>query len=201
MKAVRNFVFLFILASVPAISSAQAFADGANLVSLGFGLPPGTQLTEQYDRNPSYTDYKLNNYGTAVLRYEHGLHKYFGIGINLEYSAATDSYKYDANTSYRYDVTVQRSVFGGYLRLNGHFPIGDKVDLYGGVGLGYLYTLDNTNTTDPNINANTSHHQSVLNFDYQGSIGCRFMVKNGFGVFGEIGYATTLCQVGITLKF
>jgi opacity protein-like surface antigen len=201
MKIIRISVLFVGLIAAPLCSSAQAFADGTNLVSIGFGLPPGTKLTQTYDPNPSFTVYKLKNYGTGILRYEHGLNKYFGIGLNLEYSASSNVYDYDNNSNLLYSVTVNRSVFGGYLRMNGHFPVGDKLDFYAGVGLGYLYTVDNTNDSNPNTNLNTSHKNSVLDFDWQASVGARYMVKNGFGVFAEIGYATTLCQVGVTLKF
>jgi opacity protein-like surface antigen len=198
----RSFLLLMVLMAAPAVSFAQAFADGNNLIYLGFGLPPGTRLTPQDEGlAPNFTDHKLQNYGTGILRYEHGLHKYFGIGLNFEYSGAQDVYSYGNTSSNTYNITINRTVIGGYLRLNGHYPIGDKVDIYGGVGLGYLYTLDNTNDTNPNANLNTSHKKSVLDFDYQASLGIRFMVKQGFGVFAEVGYATTACQVGVVLKF
>jgi hypothetical protein len=201
MNAVKRIILGFVLLSAPVIGSAQAFGDGTNLVFLGFGLPPGSKLTQTYDPNPSYTTYKLHNYGTGILKYEHGMHKYFGIGLNLEYSAATGNYSYDYSNSLRYSNNVTHSVLGAYLRLNGHFPIGDKVDIYGGVGLGYLYTIDNITDNNPNASQNTSHKNSVLGFDEQVTLGARFMVKEGFGVFAEAGYATTACQVGVVLKF
>ncbi len=200
MHQFKKLIVGLVLLSTPAFISAQAFADGTNLVFIGFGLPPGSKLTQSYDPNPNFSDYKLNNYGTGVLKYEHGLHKYFGIGLNFEYSAANGSYNYNYyGNSTEYNNSVSRSVFGAYLRMNGHYPIGDKVDIYGGVGLGYLYTVDKVADNTPG--ANDSHKNAVLNFDEQVTIGARFMVKNSFGVFGEVGYATTACQVGIVMKF
>src|ERR1700758_2078851 len=73
---------------------AQAFSDGANLIYLGFGLPPGQNVTQQYDPYKNFVDYKFYNYGTGVLKYEHGFHKYFGCGLNLEYSNSSANYKY-----------------------------------------------------------------------------------------------------------
>ncbi|HEV7231841.1 MAG TPA: outer membrane beta-barrel protein [Bacteroidia bacterium] len=203
MKKFKIFILFGALLAIPAVNYAQAFEDGTNLISLGFGLPPGQQLTSQYDQIPNHTDYSIKNYGTGVLKYEHGLHKYFGIGLNFEYSGSKAVYKYDnvSNTTYHYEVDINRSVIGGYLRMNGHYPIGEKLDFYGGVGLGYLYRLDNYVDTNPNANNTTNHKNTFLDFDYQITLGARFMVKKGFGLFAEIGKATTLCQVGIQLKF
>jgi hypothetical protein len=202
MKTIRIAMLLLILVSAPAVSFAQAFADGSNLVFVGFGLPPGTKLTEQNEPvSPLYSVHTLHNYGTAILRYEHGMHKYFGIGINLEYSASSDVYTDGTTSSQTYNTTINRSVIGGYLRMNGHYPATDKLDFYAGVGLGYLYTLDHTDATYPVSSQNNSTTNKALNFDWQASVGARFMVKQGFGVFAEVGYATTACQVGFVLKF
>jgi hypothetical protein len=191
-------LLLFLL--IPFMQKAQSFADGTNLVYLGFGLPAGQGIQEQFSDYRNYTDYKFNNYGTAVLKFEHGLHKYFGLGLNAEYSAASVTYKYDDSNSLRYQVNINSNVFGIYARMNGHYPVSEKFDLYAGAGLGYLYTVNNYKDNNP-ANSNEQHNSRVLNFDYQLSLGARFMVKQGFGLFAEIGRATTTCQLGIVMKF
>jgi hypothetical protein len=209
MKKLKIVALFAALLTAPVVTFAQAFADGNNLISLGFGLPPGQRLTDNYtDLNTKpgfiHSDYRLKNYGTGVLKYEHGLSKYFGMGLNLEYSAATRSYDYDtdinAKPPYRYQINTVRTVFAGYLRLNGHFPVGEKLDFYGGVGLGYIYTTDKYSDTNPN-NSNSNQKKTVLDFDYQITVGARYMVKNSFGLFAEFGYATTLAQIGFQFKF
>ncbi|HXC04759.1 MAG TPA: outer membrane beta-barrel protein [Bacteroidia bacterium] len=203
MKRMKKWLFLLLLAT-PFLGKAQSFADGTNLLYLGFGLPPGTVLNNTNTFVQNYTDLNINNYGTGVLKYEHGFHKYFGLGLNLEYSAASISYKYGPNITNIYTVTDKRSVFGGYVRFNGHFPIGDKFDIYGGFGLGYLYTLDIAKDSNPNntsSNDATNHNSHDLEFSYQITVGARLMVKEGFGLFAEFGYATTPCQLGVVLKF
>ncbi|MFI5150664.1 MAG: outer membrane beta-barrel protein [Bacteroidia bacterium] len=199
----RKWLFLLVL-SLPLITNAQSFADGTNLVYIGFGLPPGTVMSNTNTFEPNFTDLNINNYGTGVLKYEHGFHKYFGLGLNLEYSGASISYKYGPNVNYTYVVTDKRSVIGGYARFNGHFPIGDKFDIHGGFGLGYLYTLDIAKDNNPNntsANSPTNHNTHDLEFSYQITVGARLMVKNGFGIFAEFGYATTPAQLGVVLKF
>ena len=97
-------------------SSAQAFDDGTNVVMIGFGLPPSRRVIDEFDTYKKFYDYKLRNYGTGVLKYEHGLHKYFGLGLNFEYSANRVTYKYgDAidPTDYKYNVDIKNKIIGG----------------------------------------------------------------------------------------
>jgi hypothetical protein len=179
---------------------AQAFDDGKNILSLGFGFPATSTIQNSFDQYKSFIDYKFKNYGTVVFKYEHGLQKYFGVGVNFDYSAASVSYKYDDSNLLRYQVNIKSKVFGFYGRLNAHLPIGDKLDIYGGAGLGYLYKIDNYNDDNP-AGSTTSHKTSVLDFDYQLTVGARYMVKDHFGLFAEAGHASTIGQLGITLGF
>jgi hypothetical protein len=197
------FVFVSFLFSATN-SSAQAWDDGSNVISLGFGLPPSKRITDDFNSLKSFYDYKLSNYGTGVLKFEHGLHKYFGIGLNLEYSASRVTYKYGTVQNpedYIYTVDIKNKIFGGFVRFNGHFPIKDKIDIYGGVGLGYLYTINNYQDTNPTPSAELNQKKKVLDFDYQATVGVRFMIKENIGMFFEIGRATTVCQLGLAFKF
>ena len=182
-------------------SNAQAFDDGTNLFSIGFGLPPAQRITRDYnDLNyKSFLDYKLNNYGTFVGKYEHGLHKYFGLGLNLEYSAANVSYKYTNLVDY--ERKLKTNVLGGFIRFNGHIPVAEKFDIYGGVGLGYYYTIEKASETNTNNNTSYDTRRKILDFDYQVTIGARYMIKDNVGFFVEFGRASTIAQFGCALKF
>ncbi len=184
-------------------SSAQAFDDGANIISLGFGLPPSKRIQDDFVYNYNY-DYKLKNYGTAVLKYERGLHKYFGIGLNLEYSASRQTYKYASAAdpqNYQYLYDVKNKTIAGYVRFNGHLPVGQKLDFYGGVGLGYSNEIRNYKDTNPAVkDPERNQRKSVFDFDYQITAGARFMIKDHVGMFFEIGKATTICQLGLAFK-
>lgn len=199
-------VIFFVLSAFLLTNSqtfAQAFDDGSNVISIGFGLPPSKRVFEDFDFRQNYYDYRLRNYGTGVLKYEHGLHKYFGLGLNLEYSATKQTYKYadqsDPN-DYKYNVERKNKIIGGFLRFNGHFPVGQKLDFYGGAGLGYLYTLSLRTDSNPSV-VDTKKKETVLDFDYQLTLGVRFMIKDHIGMFFEIGRATTVCQLGLAFKF
>jgi opacity protein-like surface antigen len=200
MRKITHAILFGLITST--ISFAQSFDDGTNLFSIGFGIPPAqrikNELNEQYKAN---FEYKLNNYGTLVLKYEHGLIKYFGMGLNLEYSGAGVSYKYYDKLQQPFQQKVKSNVFGFYARFNGHYPITDKFDLYGGVGLGYQYSINKYTDTNPNPDTNISKKIKIFDFDYQATIGARFMIKENFGMFAELGRATTTAQVGFTFKF
>jgi opacity protein-like surface antigen len=187
-------------------SSAQAWDDGSNVISLGFGLPPSKRINDDFDiYKQKFYDFKLSNYGTGVLKFEHGLHKYFGLGLNLEYSASRVTYKYSAfdltPDEYEYNGEVRNKIIGGFARFNGHFPVKDKIDIYGGAGLGYLYTINNIQDTNPNESITVNHREKILDFDYQITVGVRFMIKDHIGMFFEVGRATTICQLGLAFKF
>lgn len=197
--------YIFILAAFTGISFAsvaQPFEDGTNLISLGFGIPPAQRITNDFNKSyKNYIDYRLNNYGTVLLKYEHGLLEYFGMGLNVEYSGAAVSYKYDDTNLLRYERKVKTNVFDFYARFNGHYPVGEKLDLYAGLGLGYEYAISKYTDTNPNPLVNVNQTQKVLDFDYQATIGARFMIKETLGIFAEAGWATTTGQIGFTFKF
>lgn len=180
-------------------AKAQSFEDGKNLVFFGFGFPVPSKIKNNYSDYKKFIDYKFKNYGTLLLKYEHGLHENFGIGLNLEYSAASASYKYDDINLLRYEVNVKSKVYGFYARLNGHLPLTDSFDIYGGAGLGYSYQLDNYDDNNPS--STSSKKTSVFEFDYQFTLGARLMIKENFGLFGEAGIATTTGQLGVALGF
>ncbi|MGP8214098.1 MAG: outer membrane beta-barrel protein [Bacteroidia bacterium] len=202
----KKSVFVFSLFTSLLISSqlmAQAFDDGKNLISLGFGTPPTSRITESLSMYQNDLNYNYKNYGTVVLKYEHGFSKYFGVGLNLEYSGANATYQY--NNIYNqgpYTETDNNSVMGAYLRLNGHYPIGESFDIFCGIGLGFLYTVNDKSNNDPNptpSDPNASKTTSLVFDSPQFTFGARYMVKEHFGLFAEVGWASTTFQVGITV--
>ena len=96
-------------------------------------------------------------------------------------------------------MNIKSKVLGAYGRLNAHLPIGDSFDIYCGAGLGYSYQLDNYDDNNPG--STSSQKTSVFEFDYQLTLGARYMVKESFGLFGELGIASTTAQLGIALAF
>ncbi|HSY76371.1 MAG TPA: outer membrane beta-barrel protein [Bacteroidia bacterium] len=204
MKKLRK---LFLVGAALFISNllvAQAFDDGKNLLSLGFGFPATSVITKNLPNYQNELNYNYKNYGTIVLKFEHGMTKYFGVGLNLEYSSASLAYDYTQprpfNTDTTYHVTINNTLLAAYLRLNGHYPIGDKLDIFGGFGLGYAYQINNYNDNNPDNTGKNNKTQS-FQFDWQFTLGLRYMIKDHFGLFAEIGWATTTVQMGLTFGF
>jgi len=204
MKKIKNILSACAVLLVCNFASAQAFDDGKNLVSIGFGFPATSKVTQNFSDYQNYTNYNYKNYGTIVLKYEHGLMKYFGVGLNLEYTNEAVTYQENQarpfTTDTTYTVSIHSSVIGGYVRLNGHYPVGDKLDLFAGVGMGYLYTLNKDKDPNPS-NANKNSNTTSFVFDAQFTLGMRYMIKDHFGLFAEMGWATTTVQMGITFGF
>lgn len=202
MKNTKKALLFVVSVSLSTLLNAQAFDDGKNVVSLGFGFPASAAIKSHYDIyfQDNFYDRKFTNYGTVVLKFEHGFHKYFGMGLNVEYSRSSATYKYDHTSALQYQYKVKSARAGFFARFNGHFPIGDSFDLYGGVGLGYLYHLDKAEDTNP---SDTTRLQktSIFDFDYQLTLGARYMIKESFGLFFEVGRATTTAQFGVALAF
>ncbi len=205
MKKLKRLFLICFAVLVSNALMAQAFDDGKNFASAGFGFPATSEISQTLTQYSNQQDYDYKNYGTIVLKYEHGFAKYFGAGINLEYSTANVNYNYTVtrvfNTDTTYKANENSTTYGFYLRLNGHFPIGDKLDLFAGVGLGYLLTLDNSSDNNPKGPVATNFKNQTLNFNGQFTLGARYMIKEHFGLFAEVGSASTNVQVGIVLGF
>ncbi len=195
-------VVVFVLSLNPLCS--QSFDDGTNLVFIGFGLPPTKRILDHYDKYKVYEEKHIRNYGTVVLKYEHGLHKNFGVGIHTEYSGSSLTYKsYDgpSSSTLLYSAVIKSNLLAAYLRMNAHLPLDEKFDFYGGAGLGYFYLIDNRVVTDEKTKVDDIRKSTDLEFDYQLTLGMRFMIKESTGIFIEIGKATTLAQMGLIFKF
>lgn len=203
MKNTKKALLFVVFVSLSSLLNAQAFDDGKNVVALGFGFPATTSIRTYYDEiyhNDKFYNNKYTNYGTGILKFEHGFHKHFGMGLNVEYSRSSAVYKYDFTSALQYQLKVKSSRAGFFARFNGHLPIGESLDLYGGVGLGYTYRFDKAEDSNPS-NTTLSQKTSVFDFDYQLTAGARYMVKESFGLFFEVGRATTVAQFGVALAF
>lgn len=205
MKKLRSTLLLAGII-ITGLASAQAFDDGKNILSVGFGFLPTSNITGTLTQYQSYQDYNYKNYGTGVLKFEHGLNKYFGVGFCFEYSSAFITYQtpvknFLGKLDSTYTTATNNQVMGFFLRLNGHYPIGDHLDIFAGVDLGYQYTVNSSNQTGQAANSTTNYRAVSFLFIPQFTIGARYMIKDHFGLFGEVGWAETTFQMGVTFGF
>lgn len=200
MKKLKTALVLATL-FISGFASAQAFDDGKNLLSLGFGFPASESVKETFSNYQGYENYNYKNYGTGVFHFEHGLSKYFGVGLDAQYSSAFVTYQTTNPALQTVTNSINNQVLGAYIRLNGHFPIGDHLDIFAGFGLGYQYTVNNGNQTGSLASSTTNFQQKEFDFKSQFTLGARYMIKDHFGLFAEVGWASTNVEMGITFGF
>ncbi len=149
------------------------YKKGDNLLNLGIGLG-------------------VYSYGGLPIgaSFEHGITKDISVGGFVDYLSWKNTY---SNSSYSWRF-IYFGVRGSYhfnelLKLDN-----DKIDLYGGAGLGY-YTVS---TSDKLINGYIGYKGKVFVNLHAGG---RYYFSEKFAGFAELGYGVSAARVGVTLKF
>lgn len=173
-KILATVLFIFALAA-----SQQAFAQyqkGDKLLNLGLGLG-------------SY-------YGGGVPI---GASLEFGVTDNISVGPQIDYYSWSYGyVGYKWRYTfIPIGVRGSYhanelLNLNN-----DKLDLYGGVSLGYYISKYSDNTGYTGTYDNAYGGRAFLGVH----VGGRYYFKPNLGGFAELGYGVSTLKVGVAFKF
>lgn len=189
-------------------SVAQVFEEGTNAVNLGIGLGGfgysyiSRGLNGKYVVSPTFNfafDRGLKKLGPDVL----GIGGMVGFKT-VKYTETSSTYYY----TYDYDRRWSNIILGvrGTYHLNWWHNV-DKLDLYGGVLLGFnigAYT-SNTTRTDRFTGATTDFddgYSAASSFPIYGAFaGARFMFTEHFGVYGEVGYSVAALNAGLTFTF
>jgi hypothetical protein len=186
----RNLVFILVLAfSFSYGAKAQeTFSQGDKVVNLGIGLgsyiglsgadfsTPPISLSGEY----CVKDGLINDRASI------------GIGGYLAYTGSKLSYggsKNDYGWWYHYVIVGARGAF--------HFMVSPKFETYGGVMLGYNITkLSWYGDSDYEMDADAGSTVAYSTF-----VGARYLFKENFGVFAEVGYGIDAIELGVSLKF
>jgi hypothetical protein len=169
-------------------SSSSASADGpfgvgTTVLSLGLGLGNNYSLPSGYGDDISISPVFSAALERSVATAGPGT---IGVGLNLGYrSIDFGGGGDDSSVGF-----LMVSARGAY-----HYPIGDKLDLYGGLGLNYtkVLTEESEDGSGPNY-FNTGVTMAAFG-------GARYYLGSSFGLFGEVGYDLAPMRVGIALKF
>ncbi len=185
-------------------TAAQAFEEGTNAINVGIGIGGyrysyASLSTGTYRSSPAFTisfDRGLKQLGPDVL----------GVGGFIGYK--TVKYEYDYSNifgySYHYDRRWSNLVIGARASYHLNWWHGnDKLDLYGGVMLGYnigSYSDKSTRT----YNGVTSDYDDGVSYTssfatYSAFAGARYLFTEKFGVYGELGYGISYLNAGLTL--
>lgn len=170
MKNLRKILLAVVLfVGTTTFASASAFDKGVNILGPHIG----------------YGGYGLN----AGLWYEHGVHKYVGIGVQGDFTWLSYGY-----TGTRYNILGVRAMF----TLAGHIPIRQvpNLDIFIKLGLGYgLAAWPSDYNPYGKSGAYLRHY-----FAWELTVGIRYFFTQKVGVRVEVGYPSWI-KAGVDFKF
>lgn len=183
-----------------------AFEKGTTAFNLGIGLG-GARYSYISAYNDNYTVSP-----TIIVNGEHGVGELGPgtLGIGGFFGSKSVRYQYTSNSvfsnyTYNYDQKWSNTLIG--LRGSWHpneFFENEKVDLYGGVMLGYNIGSYKNNSTRTINGVTTSYDDG---FSYKTSyvtwstyIGARYFFTDMIGAYLELGYGVSYLNLGLSVK-
>lgn len=164
----------FCLAGTSTVKAQGAYEQGKSYVNLGVGIAPV--------------------YGLGIplgVSYEYGFTDRISAGIYADYDHFSDGYEgFNYGWTFFYFGVRGAYHFGEDLHLNN-----DKVDLYGGVALGYL----SVSVTTPDGGYSNTAYASRLDLGL--FVGGKYYFSSNIGAFAELGYGVSVLRLGLALKF
>lgn len=175
---------------------AQAFSEGTHFISAGYGV--GTLLGGVSSNFDGYGELKYQGAGPIYLKFEQGITDNIGLGVNLAYATNQWDYTYKLDST-TYRETTKRSTYSVLARFNYHFGHSERFDPYIGLGLGYrnaLWTVTSSGAT-----SSGAELSNMMPFGMELTLGARYLIKPGFGLYVEVGPAKSVAQFGLSAKF
>lgn len=187
---------------------AQSFEEGQSMFTIGYGLVGYRAaffdaLISPVNNNSNEPKIKKSQLGPVYLKYEYMSNENVSIGIN--FAAVNLKYSRDYTTSIngRDSFMSESWDFMSYSilgRINYHYSPDEKVDFYSGIGFGYRFARNayiENGVKDPSASA--SDNMFPVGFDL--TQGVRIMLTNELAIYGEIGLAKSMFQLGASYKF
>ncbi len=144
-----------------------------------------------------------------MISYDIGVHELISIAPYLYYQSS----KYEYNNGWNYgsgwnDYTTKVKYNNIGFGVRGLFHYGnmlgidlDKLDLYGGLAMGFAHRARKEDRTYyNNAYADETYKSSAFNFDYDLFAGARWYFTNSFAVNVELGTGISLGKIGVTFK-
>jgi len=181
-----------------------AFDQGNVVVSLGYGMPNLTKSV--YKAYESFIGYKVTGFGPMHIKFEYGVSEKFGVGLSVNTVSTkvswTDTYEDWVDTAYvetTYESGVKFNAIAFNIRGNYHFVNTDKLDVYGGLGLGYNNSKSEFYSDDPDALVLSVSAFIPLGLEF--SVGTRYFFTDNIGAYIECGLAKSVIQGGLSIKF
>lgn len=180
-------------------TSYSAFTKGSNVLNLGVGMGGYyTYWGDGYAETPnfvvSYDNGTFGNVGPGTI----------SLGGLFSYKGISDDYiggdGFDYHNTWSYWILGLRSAY----HLN--IPSAPKLDLYGGLMLGYYFLGHTFSTNNPNYTqpGNPGYVYYTATYPSYAAlsmyVGARYYLSNTVGIWGELGYGYTTFALGVNFK-
>ncbi|MFN8397854.1 MAG: outer membrane beta-barrel protein [Bacteroidia bacterium] len=185
---------------------AQAVEQGDFIIDGYYGFPnlmTGILRTIAVNTNTDLFDLKVTSLGPFGGRLSYMATENIGVGLDVYYAKSAFEYSDTLisgnGTRYYYRLSNPRPRF--LARVDYHFNIADKVDMYAGAGIGYSgsrYILD---TNDPNFIIDRYSTRTLVPVAYRLAFGTKFYFVKFLGAGVEIAMGGPLVTVGLSGKF
>ncbi|HBS88751.1 MAG: hypothetical protein A2W91_04250 [Bacteroidetes bacterium GWF2_38_335] len=190
----KKTILTFTIALVAWACQSQSFEKGTSVISAGVGI----------GGNYNASGYYSSQSPAIGISFEKGLIEDVGPGIisggfYLGYKSLTYHYNYGYNNFF-YDWKWSYTIIG--LRGAYHYPLdNEKLDVYGGIMIGFNYCKFSEKTNDPTYYdyQHTYSQNSYLNTTF--FAGGRYYFTENLGGFAEVGYGIAYLTIGINYKF
>lgn len=175
---------LLMFAAISTVSIAQVFDKGTKFLHAGIGVgSPYAYSGSAMSIPPIHASFEV------------GVTDKIGVGGLIGYTASKyDQALFSSQFSWNFTYLII-GARGAY-----HFYQNDKADVYGGLMLGYNVASVNFESNNPDIR-NSVPEPSVGGVAFGGFLGARYMFKENFGGFAELGYNISYLSVGAAFKF
>lgn len=183
-------------------TKAQIVEEGNVVIDLYYGWPNlyTTVLKAAYAEDAINSSVKIGSIGPLGLRFEYMISDVIGVGFDAGYVDTWLKFKEeDISTNIIYDYKISVPKVHAIFKMNFHFSNSDRVDAYGGFGVGYKNRTFKIETNDPSYNGETL--KTVIPVMVRLCVGTRFFLTENIGLSAEMGLGGPLLSFGISTRF
>lgn len=195
-KAQKNNVFTSSLKASQMYNSEEAddMLTGKLLISAGYGAPRISFGTIKYFFGDKL-DFTETASGPYFFKVGYGLSQYVELGLNVNLSSSSATFKTGDNNEYI--ANVGYTSWSALGRVNFHFLTTEQFSPYLGLSLGFRnFSFTYTDNVVPSLPS-----LPVGFVSGEIGIGGRYFFVPNVGLYAEIGISRTIFQGGLTVRF
>lgn len=174
----------------PSFRDGAAFTRGDLILNLGIGLGNSVYDGSYTKKIPPIS--LSGEYGVAGDLFNNGRGS-VGVGLYLGYTGAKYRAFDNLDAGWRY----HNLIIGARGSL--HYQFANRLDTYLGLLLGYDISMTNEFGNFPT--SNRPHAPAIGGFQFAFYAGTRYLISDHFGLFAELGYGTSILNLGLVYKF